>query len=93
VCGLLHATQYNIALSFSPFVRAALFMAWKAGMGTQPGARVHTPSILFLHFKRILNPELELEILVPNIPNFSNYISNWPIQGQADCISFKERFF
>jgi hypothetical protein len=94
VWGHAHSTKYNNALSFSSFVGAALFIARKHGMGAQqPGNGVHTPSIHFVHFKRILYPEVELEILVPNMPYFSKFIFSYPIQGQEGGISFKKGFF
>jgi hypothetical protein len=51
---------------------------------------VQTPRIPSVHFKRILNPEVELEILVQNMPRSSNFIFNYPIQGQEGGVSFKE---
>jgi hypothetical protein len=93
VWGPAHATEYNNALSFSSFFGAALFIVRKDEMGTQqPGTGMHTPSIHFVHFKRILNSEVELEILVPNISHFSNFICSYPIQGQEGGTSFKKCF-
>lgn len=80
---------YNIAYSFSSFIEVALFILRKDAIGAQePVNGVQTPSMHFVHFKRILNPEVELEILVPNMPRFSNIIFNYPIQGQEGGISF-----
>jgi hypothetical protein len=85
--------EYSIALLFSSFVGPALFIVRREKIGTQqPGTGMHSPSIHFVHFKRILNPEVEPEILVPNISHFSNFICNYPIQGQEGGTTFKKGF-
>lgn len=78
----------TITLSFSWFFSTAVFRERKEAMDkTTERTNVLLPQS-FIHFKRVLNQEVELEIIVPNALTYNNCILIFLIQWQGNYTSF-----